>query len=151
MDRPKEFKMSRLVKHKDGRTEVKWLTEKGEDTSKRKQPPHQDFDKAVSKIEGFLAQYYELNEDRVTLKSITVKDWEDDKGASVTIKGSYTHPDSEQVTPISTASIPVHLDHYKFEKDLKNKIHKLSKEAEAWVFDFKSAQATMKLEPAAAS
>jgi len=147
-EQPTEFNLSQIVKSPDGRLSVKWLTEKGEDTSRRKQPLHQDFDKAISKVEGFLAKYYGLNEDRVVMKSISVKTYESDLGESVTIKGHYTHPDSNQVTPITTAAIPLHIDHYGWEKELKNKLHKLSEEAQSWVFEFKSSQVTMKLEAA---
>ena len=146
--KPEVFNLSQMSISTDGRIKATWITPSGEDSTRRKQPPHKDLEKAKSKVEGYLAQYYDLNEDRVTLKSITVKYYEDDKGESVTIKGNYTHSDSEQVTSISTASIPLHLEHYGFESDLKKALSTLSKEVEKWVFEYKSSQSSMKLEVA---
>ncbi|MFT5724144.1 MAG: hypothetical protein ACI9JN_001261 [Bacteroidia bacterium] len=148
LEKQKEFRITSLSKSKDGQIAVKWQTPDGYANQSRKLPPHKDFQAAITKIEGYLAQYYNLNEDRVSMKSMNVVYYEDDKGESVSIHGIYTHPDSDQVTNIPTSKIPLHLAQYGWEQELKKTLKKVTVEAEKFIFENKSSQETMKLEVA---
>jgi hypothetical protein len=144
MDIPKDFRLTEMKKHANGRTTVEY--DRGSTGSKDKTnrpkslPIHGDFSKCLTSLESYLAQFYELDEERVSLTAVKVKHYNDGKGESIQILGNYSHPDSEQEVAIKTAPIQSHLTHYGFEKELKAVLAKTQKEAASYVFKMKSSQ-----------
>jgi hypothetical protein len=151
MDIPKDFRLTEVKRHANGKTTVEWLrgSTGAKDKTNRKLPIHGDFSKTLTRLEGYLSQYYDLNEDRVSLTSVKVKHYKDGKGESIQIFGDYSHPESEQETVIKTAPIQLHVGHYGFEKDLKEVLSSTQKEASAYVFKYKSTQMDLEAEAAA--
>lgn len=150
--KPKEFKIMSFKRTSSGLISIGWVREDNDgkaSVENRKLPIHKDFQTVLTKMESFLAQYYGINEDRVSLKSVSVVHYEDGKGESVQIAGNYTHVDSEQVTSIKTSKMQLHNEFYGFEGELKKTLTDLSKEACEYVFDNKSTQASLDLEKVA--
>ena len=150
MEKPKEFRLTQFNQTTSGLVTIKWAEQDGgAGVEKRKLPLHKDFQKHLTKMESYVAEYYNINEDRVSIKSIAIVHYEEDKGESVQITASYTHPDSEQVTTIKTSKMQVHNDFYGFEGNLKKTLKALSSEASKYVFDLKSSQVAMEIDEAA--
>ena len=80
----------------------------------------------------------------VMFKKIVVNSYEDEEGQSAQVLGVYSHPKSQQNTPLKTSKIQTHQATYGVETELKKLLTKLSTEASAYVIDGKSSQ--MKLE-----
>lgn len=144
-----DFKLKALSIAGNGNISVHWITEDGTSGRTRSLPAHKDLNAQIKKVEGILASYYDLNEDRVTMKKVNVVHYDDGMGESVQITGTFCHSQSNQNTPIKTSKIQAHNDMYGFESELKTILKKLSDECYKYVYEDKSSQVSMKLDKTA--
>jgi len=144
IQKPSNFQLCSLEALKNTGLAVEW-NDNG-DVLKRKSalPPHPDLKPKLTYLEGALADYYGIKDHQaVHLKKLTVTEYEDGEGVSVQITGVHTHPKSGQNTPLKTAKMPLHNDHYGFEAELKGIVEKIALEACAYVFERKSSQLSL--------
>jgi hypothetical protein len=147
--KPKKFNLV-AIELKGESVSVSWTDKGDEHTCSSKLPIHPDFKNGMNKLVDVLTDYYGMNgdcNDHTSFKKLSVNNYEDDEGQSAQVKGVYSHPKGGQNTTMTTAKIQTHSDAYGFEGDLKSIISDMAEEACAYVFDKKSNQTTMDLEP----